>query len=88
LDGREIKKDVLLLRILNPFSNPEVSDFLFTIQPQDGGSFLKILKHIMGFREGEVLLAPLAQVTGECDDFHIISTGEQLFCLLAFDAVF
>jgi len=79
---------MLLLRVLNPFSYPEISDFLFSVKPQDWGGSLKILEYIMGFSESEILLTPLVKIMWKGDDFHIVSASEQLFCLLAFDAVF
>jgi len=78
---------MLLLRVLNPFSYPEISDFFFSVKPQDRGGSLKILEHVMAFSECEILLAPLAQIMWKGDDFHIVPASEQLFCLLAFDAV-
>jgi hypothetical protein len=72
---------------LEPFSYSEISDFLFSIEPQHRCGFLEILKHVMGLCHCEVLLTPLIQIMRKGDDLDIISSSKQLFCLLAFNAM-
>jgi hypothetical protein len=73
---------------LEPFADSEISDFLFAIKPEDRCGVLKILEHVMGFRQRDILFTPQIQVMGKRNNLHVISICKQLFGLLAFDALF
>jgi len=79
---------ILFKGILYPFSDPEIPYLLFSIEPEDWCGLLKILKNIIRFCKMQVFVTPLIQIMWEGYDFDIVSPCNELFCFLAFHAVF
>lgn len=75
MDNNMDKKKHFLLRlcVLEPFADSEIPDFLFTIKPENRCGVLKILEHVMGFRQNDLLFPPLIQVMGKRNNLHVIS---------------